>query len=143
MIIRANGCAYFSALLILEANLIEYPLHENVEADLRLTGFAVEVLNQMSSVSSVMAMKRMNLVAAELDRQSRRIIDQARQAKTTDTMSSSAEPFEETNREANRHDDTLTGLKWDWGNNGGEAWPSMDFTIVSNCPAVYSTLDAC
>lgn len=112
-------------MLILEANLIEDPLHEKVESDLQLTSFAVSVLDKMSHASTLMAMKRMNIVAAELDRRARLVISEARQTMTSGGLEPSiprAEVFEVGEENP---------LQWDWGNDGVEAWPSMDFSIVS------------
>lgn len=139
---RANGCAYFSALLILEANLIENPLHEQVDSDLQLTGFAINVLDKMSEASTIMAMKRMNVVAAELDRRARMVISEAREAREDAPASQSrrsaarAETHETGREQADTANKMPNALHWDWGNNGVEGWPSMDFSIVSNSPCL-------
>lgn len=122
-------------MIILEANLFECPLHEKVDADLQLIEFAVTVLDRMSDASTIMAMKRMNLVAAELVRRARRVINLARQVAASGeglpspvTMASGRE---ETSYISRTSQESPSGLQWNWGNDGVEAWPSMDFTVVS------------
>lgn len=117
-------------MLILEANFIESPLHENVNNDLHLTSYAIGVLDRMSAVSLTMAMKRMNIVAAQIDRRARQLITLARRASETGL------PLSQVSGVAGGLDDgsamaSPITMQWDWANDGVEAWPSMDVTIVS------------
>lgn len=77
-----------------------------------------------------MAMKRMNLVAAEIDRRARRIITISREADESglsiSQLSGATESLD------SRHVlGSSTAMQWDWANDGVEAWPCMDVTIVS------------
>lgn len=138
---RANGCAYFSALIILEANIFEYPLAETVDSDLQLTKLAVNVLNIMSDSSTIMAMKRMNVVASEMNRRARLVVDESRRSSISSDGKSTVSPTLTDVRSRV----SLAGhgnqgsirqvpsgeVQWDWGDSGVEAWPRMDFAIVS------------
>ncbi|KIW18537.1 hypothetical protein PV08_02825 [Exophiala spinifera] len=126
----ANGCAYFSALLILEANVFESPLDENVDSDLQLTGSAVGILNRMSEASTLMAMKRMNVVASELDRRARQVVHEARQNARAPRVRS--DPRYQTPKMPLSSQTSPAQLQWDWANSGVEAWPGMDFSLKEN-----------
>ncbi|KAJ8100805.1 hypothetical protein POJ06DRAFT_281740 [Lipomyces tetrasporus] len=129
----ANGCAYFSALIILQANLFDNTTHENVDKDLQLTKFAVNVIDQMSDASTIMQMKRMNVVAAELDRRVRLVVDHARQGVATSQPVPSVATVSpsETLNDHITYKDSDTELQWGWANDGVDAWPGLDVSIVS------------
>lgn len=132
---RANGCAYFSALLILEAHIFEGPLEETVEADLELVDYAISVLDSMSAASTIMAMKRMNVVASELARRARIVVQEARDVDATD--GESALTFKRKNYKYPKQKEAhcyfpSQKLEWSWNNSGVEAWPSMDVSLVSS-----------
>ncbi|KAL7905184.1 fungal-specific transcription factor [Trichoderma velutinum] len=122
--IWTNGCAYFSALIIILANLLENPLQKAVDDDLQLTNYAVGIFDRMSDASNIVQMKRLNIVAAELDRRARLVIKHARRFVAVN----GSPPLE---RRHNREIDqgSPTGLQWDWGNEGVEAWPNMDVSL--------------
>ncbi|PNP45947.1 hypothetical protein THARTR1_10873 [Trichoderma harzianum] len=124
--IWTNGCAYFSALIIILANLLENPTHTAVDDDLQLTNYAVGIFDRMSDASSIVQMKRLNVVAAELDRRARLIVKHVRRFIAVN----GSPPLE---RHYHREIDqgSLTGLQWDWGDDGVEAWPNMDVSLVS------------
>ncbi|KAM0263358.1 hypothetical protein ACHAQJ_001214 [Trichoderma viride] len=136
----ANGCAYFSALIILQSNLFENPLHDEVNTDLHLTSYAVSLFDRMSETSTILQMKRLNVVAAELDRRARLVIGNARQTATD--RSPSSERIGTSASIAGKLQlletdlDSLVGLQWDWGNDGVEAWPSMDVSLKENYDTV-------
>ncbi|RFU80369.1 fungal specific transcription factor [Trichoderma arundinaceum] len=126
-----NGCAYFSALIILMANLFEYPTHEHVDADLQLTSYAVNLIDRMSGASTIIQMKRLNVVATELDRRAKLVIKHARGVATADgLLPLDREHLHEIGQVP------LDGLQWDWGNDGVEAWPGMDVSLNET----YSTM---
>lgn len=105
-----------------------------MDSDLQLTGFAVGVLNKMSEASTLMAMKRMNVVASELDRRARQVVDEARQNAGAPRVR--ADPRYQTTRMPLCSQDSPVPLQWDWGNSGVEAWPAMDFSLVSSSVSV-------
>ncbi|KAL6903850.1 fungal-specific transcription factor [Trichoderma evansii] len=121
-----NGCAYFSALMIILANLFENPMHESVGDDLQLTSYAVRTFDEMSDVSAIVQMKRLNVVAAELDRRARLLVKNTQRFIAVNGSS---------HLERRYHfeigQDLPAGLQWDWGNEGVEAWPSMDVSLVN------------
>ncbi|KKO98933.1 fungal specific transcription factor [Trichoderma harzianum] len=122
--IWTNGCAYFSALIIILANLLENPMHKAVDGDLQLTHHAVGIFDRMSDASSIVQMKRLNVAAAEPDRRARLVVKHVRQFIAVN----GSPPLE---RHYHREIDqgSLTGLQWDWGDDGVEAWPNMDVSL--------------
>lgn len=132
---RVTGCSYFSALLVLQANIFEDPLADSVDVDLQLTSFAVGVLNKMSDASTLMAMKRMNVVATELDSRARSVVDEARRAVAagwrTQLEPRSVNLGQRCGHSSASGQTTAAQLQWDWGNDGVDAWPRMDFFLVS------------
>ncbi len=135
MRLRTNGCAYFSALIILEAQIFENPLDETVEADLQLIEFAINVLDQMSDASTIMAMKRMNVVASEIASRAKSVVFEAQKAAAA-AADKAASPSE---RQPSYTFATQTiiaaqnppdELQWSWSNAGVEAWPRMDVYLV-------------
>jgi hypothetical protein len=123
-------------LIILQGNLFENPLHDDVNSDLLLTSYAVSVFDKMSEVSTILQMKRLNVVSAELDRRARLVIENAR--RNTAVRSPSSENVGTAASKAEKDQllgldlDSPVGLHWDWGNDGVEAWPSMDVSLVGN-----------
>ena len=118
-------------MIILQANVLESPLHEEADADLRLTSFAVVVLDEMSEASSLMAMKRMNVVAADLNRRAMQAVQQAKEAVA---LGESAPSFSGLLASKARGTDAfevgvVPDLHWDWGSKGVDAWPRMDFSF--------------
>lgn len=94
------------------------------------------VLNRMSDGSTLMAMKRMNIVAAELDRRARLVIAEAPQAIISSGLDQTIprkQAFNAGREQVNTTPEYRNALQWDWGNDGVDAWPSMDFSIVSKC----------
>lgn len=89
----------------------------------------------MSDASTLMAMKRMNVVAADLDRRARLIVDEARQGETAKEQTRIESEFPgsgNSGRQSYSSSQALTGkLEWDWAYNGVEAWPNMDFMLAS------------
>ncbi|GFP57678.1 ABC-transporter-regulating transcription factor [Trichoderma asperellum] len=122
-----NGCAYFSALMIILANIFEYPMHKMVDDDLQLTSYAVKTFDRMSDVSTIVQMKRLNVVAAELDRRARLVIKHVQGFVAVNEYP----PPSNTLYNFEIDQDWLPGLQWDWGNDGVEAWPSMDVSVVN------------
>lgn len=102
-------------------------------SDLELTAFAVRVLDRMSDASTLMQMKRMNVVAAELDSRVRRAVEDARNRSQTGIPSWGAfsAASEEARDQISTVDQPSDGLQWSWGEDGVEAWPSMDVSLVS------------
>ncbi|KAK9250350.1 fungal-specific transcription factor domain-containing protein [Lipomyces tetrasporus] len=138
----ANGCAYFSALIILQANLFDNTTHENVDKDLQLTKFAVNVIDQMSDASTIMQMKRMNVVAAELDRRVRLVVDHARQGVATSQPVPSVATVSpsETLNDHITYKDSDTELQWGWANDGVDAWPGLDVSIKKEDTTIQSKM---
>lgn len=101
-------------------------MHKAVDDDLQLTHYAVGIFDRMSDASSIVQMKRLNVVAAELDRRARLAVKHVRQFIAVD----GSPPLE---RHYHREIDqgSITGLQWDWGDDGVEAWPNMDVSLVS------------
>lgn len=101
-------------------------MHKAVDDDLQLTHYAVGIFDRMSDASSIVQMKRLNVVAAELDRRARLVVKHVRQF----IVVNGSPPLE---RHYHREIDqgSLTGLQWDWGDDGVEAWPNMDVSLVS------------
>lgn len=101
-------------------------MHKAVDDDLQLTNYAVGIFDRMSDASSIVQMKRLNVVAAELDRRARLVVKHVRQFIAVN----GSPPLE---RHYHREIDqgSLTGLQWDWGDDGVEAWPNMDVSLVS------------
>jgi hypothetical protein len=88
----------------------------------------------MSEASTVMAMKRMNIVASELARRARLVVQEARDKAATDGDAALAS--NPNSRRYSEQNDTLChvsfqNLEWKWNNAGVEAWPSMDVSLVS------------
>lgn len=121
-----NGCVYFSALMIILANLFEYPMHKMADDDLQLVSYAVRTLDRMSDVSTIVQMKRLNVVAAELDRRARLLISHVQRF-----VAANGFPPLERRYHLDIDQDSPIGLQWDWGNEGVEAWPSMDVSLVN------------
>lgn len=113
--------------MIILANLFENPMHELVDDDLQLTSYAVEIFDGMSDASAIVQMKRLNVVAAELDRRARLLIKHTQRFVAVNGPS----PHLERRYRLEIGQDLPTGLQWDWGNEGVEAWPSMDVSLVN------------
>lgn len=77
-----------------------------------------------------MAMKRMNIVAVEIDRRARHIITLARQASEAGIPVSQFSGATES-LDGSHALISSTTMQWEWSNDGVEAWPGMDVTIVS------------
>ncbi|KAL6787285.1 fungal-specific transcription factor [Trichoderma sp. SZMC 28012] len=122
--IWTNGCAYFSALIIILANLLENPMHKAVDDDLQLTHYAVGIFDRMTDASSIVQMKRLNVVAAELDRRARLVVKHVQQF-----IAVNGSPPLERHYHRDIDQGSLTGLQWDWGDDGVEAWPNMDVSL--------------
>ena len=101
-------------MLIILANIFDEPRGGNVGMDLKLVGYAVEILNQMSNVSALMALKRMNIAASELYHRAKLTVATAASEGMGDDYQSSSE---------------LT--LWKWGQKGVDGWPGMDFALTS------------
>lgn len=85
-------------------------------------------------------MKRMNIVALEIDRRARHIITLARQADEAGVPASQFSGATES-LDGSHTLRSSTTMQWDWSNDGVEAWPGMDVTIVSTillCTPQYS-----
>lgn len=105
-----------------------------MDSDLKLTAFAVNVIDQMSDASSIMQMKRMNVVAAELDRRARLAINDACRSLNKSAQSVVGVPMSKTQHRqiASNSREPTAEVQWDWGNDGVDAWPGLDVSIVSH-----------
>lgn len=112
---------------------MEQPLEDTVKDDLQLIDYAVKVLDRMSDASSVMAMKRMNVVASELASRARRIAVEAQngaRAGKQPSPSASQVSYTLASEATGSAQSSSDALQWKWSSAGVEAWPRMDVFLV-------------
>ncbi|KAJ6781219.1 hypothetical protein PWT90_10417 [Aphanocladium album] len=115
-----------------QAQVIEQPLAETVKDDFQLIDFAINVLDRMSDVSTVMQMKRMNVAASELASRARRAVLGAQNASLTGwqtSLSASQSLYSLAYEMVESSQHSTDDLQWDWGSAGVEAWPQMDVSL--------------
>ncbi len=109
-------------------------MHTEVDGDLHLTGYAISIFDRMSDASTIVQMKRLNVVAAELDRRARLAIKESRRTLAADGPFplgvDAVTPGAEGCQFLGITEGLSAGLQWGWGNDGVEAWPGMDVSLV-------------
>lgn len=77
-------------------------------------------------MSAIVQMKRLNIVAAELNRRARIVVKKSQRV-----LAVGEPPLSESDIHNGIQQESPVGLQWDWGDDGVEAWPSMDVSLVS------------
>ncbi len=146
---RANGCAYFSGLVILEVNLYEYPSHEHVDGDLELTRYCMDIFDRMTDESTVSQMKRLGTVVVELHRRSRLAVEEARRSAEpgepqrlatnpgdhVQSIGATLTPGRDNGQAPTELEVTDADLQWEWGDSGGlETWMAIDDIAMVSLP---------
>ncbi|KAH8887932.1 hypothetical protein GQ53DRAFT_272381 [Thozetella sp. PMI_491] len=74
----ANGCAYFSGMIVLMANMYEFPRHKHVQRDEELSRFSLSIFEKMTDAANEVYLRRLHGVALELLRRSTGAVEAAR-----------------------------------------------------------------